>query len=83
MLRKRAGLRQKDIADLLGISIAWISSIELGRRPTPKWSREMVDRVALLLGDEANRLVRARIQDALADFLHLDETFELKLRERF
>ena len=45
-LRMRAGLRQEELAELLGITPSFISSIEIGRKnPT----QDFIDRIAALL----------------------------------
>jgi HTH-type transcriptional regulator, competence development regulator len=45
--RKRAGLTQRQLADLIGVDYTYISKIEAGRTPPP--ARETIERAATVL----------------------------------
>lgn len=58
--RKRAGMTLREVAEATGVSIGFISDIEHGRKKT---SREILERMQLVLGVTDNSLVKAG-QDA-------------------
>lgn len=56
-LRRERGVRLKDLADALGVSEAYLSALETGRRPRPTPAR--VDQICAYFGiiwDEAEAL---------------------------
>jgi transcriptional regulator with XRE-family HTH domain len=58
-LRARASITQRQMADDLGVSPAWLSALEKGRRGRPSW--EFLQRVIgyfNIIWDEADDLVR-------------------------
>lgn len=62
-LRKARGVSQKDMAAALGVSAAWLSALENGRRGRPGW--EFIQRVIAyfnVIWDDADELLElARI----------------------
>ena len=69
-----AGLRQADVAAVLGVSVAYLSDVERGRRAP--LAQERVCLAARLLGCPSLRLValRARLEAGWVDVSHLTDT---------
>ena len=74
-LRKRKGVNQKDMAAEIGVSAAYLSALEHGRRGTPSW--QFLQRVTgyfNIIWDEADELQRlAETSDprVVVDTVHL------------
>ena len=61
-VRKQAGLRQEDLARMLGTSVTYISEVENGKKnPTVKWLRRVAEALAPKLGEEVEDVLKALV----------------------
>lgn len=64
-MRKHRGVTQKEMAEAIGVSAAYLSALEHGKRGTPRWM--LVQEIINYLGviwDEADELQRLAMQSA-------------------
>lgn len=73
-LRDRASLRQRDVADSVGLSISYISALESGDRAASGLSRCTVDAFAVLLCDVGRTLLLAWLAVKIESCLLKGET---------
>jgi transcriptional regulator with XRE-family HTH domain len=81
-LRRRAGLRQYDLAELVGLSQPYVTLLETNRRPM---SDELADRMIVVLGIAigAREESRRKIKELVSDLFPWTEEDERSLqRER-
>lgn len=59
--RKRAGLTLRDVAEIVGHSVPYVSDIELGRRKP--YSSEKIERLATRLGEPVGPMLAAAARE--------------------
>jgi len=69
-LRRRHGIHARTIAHAIGVSPAYLSNIELGRKPVPDWVAQRVVDAMGLDAHEARELRRASDRSARKVILH-------------
>src|SRR5260221_9475145 len=62
ILRKNLALRQTELAEMVGCSVATIQSIEVGRL---KLSKSLAERISMATGADANWLLRNDVSEPM------------------